>query len=121
VTFRLGTGKSLTFSYSVRAHRRHGAKDGELAVTAAPDASGGSGGESGLRHPCRFYLALRNTPRPALCTHSATSQLLQFRWKDERYTVKKRLAIFPSPAGMSLNKLSLAGNTCFYSVVINVT
>ncbi len=25
-------------------------------------------------------------------------------------TVKKRLAIFPSPAGMSLNKLSLAGN-----------
>jgi len=26
------------------------------------------------------------------------------------YTVKKRLAIFPSPAGMSLTKLSLAGN-----------
>ncbi len=25
------------------------------------------------------------------------------------YTVKKRLAIFPSPAGMSLTKLSLAG------------
>jgi hypothetical protein len=26
------------------------------------------------------------------------------------YTVKKKLAIFPSPAGMSLTKLSLAGN-----------
>ncbi len=27
-----------------------------------------------------------------------------------RYTVKKRFAIFPSPAGMSLTKLSLDGN-----------
>jgi hypothetical protein len=27
------------------------------------------------------------------------------------YTVKKELATFPSPAGMSLTKLSLAGNT----------
>jgi len=27
-----------------------------------------------------------------------------------RYTVKKRLAIFPSPAGMSLTKRALAGN-----------
>jgi hypothetical protein len=26
------------------------------------------------------------------------------------YTVKKRLAVFPSPAGTSLTKLSLAGN-----------
>jgi hypothetical protein len=26
------------------------------------------------------------------------------------FTLKKRLAIFPSPAGMSLTKLSLAGN-----------
>jgi hypothetical protein len=26
------------------------------------------------------------------------------------YTVKKKLAIFPSPAGMSLTKISLAGN-----------
>jgi hypothetical protein len=26
------------------------------------------------------------------------------------YTVKKRLAVFPSPTGMSLTKLSLAGN-----------
>jgi hypothetical protein len=26
------------------------------------------------------------------------------------YTLKKRLAVFPSPAGMSLTKLSLAGN-----------
>ncbi len=26
------------------------------------------------------------------------------------YTVKKRLAVFPSPAGMSLTKLSLDGN-----------
>jgi hypothetical protein len=26
------------------------------------------------------------------------------------YTVKKRLTVFPSPAGMSLTKLSLAGN-----------
>jgi hypothetical protein len=29
------------------------------------------------------------------------------------HTVKKRLAIFPSPAGMSLTKLSLAGNRLF--------
>jgi hypothetical protein len=29
----------------------------------------------------------------------------------ESYTVKKRLAIFPSPARMSLTKLSLAGNS----------
>jgi hypothetical protein len=28
----------------------------------------------------------------------------------ERYTVKKRLSVLPSPAGMSLTKLSLAGN-----------
>jgi hypothetical protein len=27
------------------------------------------------------------------------------------YTVKKRLAVFPSPAGMSLTKLSLGENT----------
>ncbi len=34
------------------------------------------------------------------------------------YTVKKRLTFFPSPAGMSLTKLSLAGKTAnlFYSV-----
>ncbi len=30
--------------------------------------------------------------------------------KSALYTVKKRLTIFPSPAGMSLTKLSLAGN-----------
>jgi hypothetical protein len=30
--------------------------------------------------------------------------------KNVVYTVKKRLGIFPSPAGMSLTKLSLAGN-----------
>jgi hypothetical protein len=30
------------------------------------------------------------------------------------YTVKKRLSIFPSPAGMSLTKLSLAG----YNLII---
>jgi hypothetical protein len=28
---------------------------------------------------------------------------------------KKKLAIFPSPAGMSLNKLSLGGKTADYS------
>ncbi len=28
----------------------------------------------------------------------------------EKYTVKKRLVFFPSPAGMPLTKLSLAGN-----------
>jgi hypothetical protein len=28
----------------------------------------------------------------------------------DQYTVKKRLAVFPSPAGMSLTKLSLAKN-----------
>jgi hypothetical protein len=27
------------------------------------------------------------------------------------YTVKKRLVVFPSPAGLSLTKLSLAGKT----------
>jgi hypothetical protein len=31
-----------------------------------------------------------------------------------RYTVKKRLAIFPSPAGMLLTKLSLAGNNLLF-------
>jgi hypothetical protein len=31
-------------------------------------------------------------------------------WLTDSYTVKKRLAIFPSPAGMSLTILSLAGN-----------
>jgi hypothetical protein len=36
-------------------------------------------------------------------------QLLGLSFKDI-CTVKKRLAIFPSPAGMSLTKLSLAGN-----------
>ncbi len=30
--------------------------------------------------------------------------------QNQLYTVKKRFAIFPSPAGMSLTKLSLAGN-----------
>ena len=30
------------------------------------------------------------------------------------YTVKKRLAVFPSPAGMSLIKLSLAGNNLIF-------
>ncbi len=30
------------------------------------------------------------------------------------YTVKKRLAIFPSPAGMSLTKLSKAGNNLIF-------
>ncbi len=29
---------------------------------------------------------------------------------NSHYTVKKRLAVFPSPAGMSLTELSLAGN-----------
>jgi hypothetical protein len=29
---------------------------------------------------------------------------------EKAYTVKKRFAIFPSPAGMSITKLSLAGN-----------
>jgi hypothetical protein len=31
----------------------------------------------------------------------------------EKYPVKKWLAIFPSPAGMSLTKLSLVGNNLF--------
>jgi hypothetical protein len=45
---------------------------------------------------------------------------------DKIYTVKKRLAVFPSPAGMTLTKLSLGGDnlrlgtgkplTFFYSV-----
>jgi hypothetical protein len=30
------------------------------------------------------------------------------------YTVKKRLAVFPSPAGMSLTKLSLGGNNLIF-------
>jgi hypothetical protein len=33
----------------------------------------------------------------------------------ESYTVKKRLAVFPSPAGMSLTKLSLAGDNLIFS------
>ncbi len=44
--------------------------------------------------------------------------------KEERYTgkgqrkkilCKKRLAVFTYPAGMSLTKLSLAGNNCIFS------
>jgi hypothetical protein len=31
-----------------------------------------------------------------------------------QYTVKKRFAIFPPPAGMSLTKLSLDGNNLYY-------
>jgi hypothetical protein len=34
-----------------------------------------------------------------------------------RCTVKKGLAIFPSPAGMSLTKLSLGGNNLFWLVI----
>jgi hypothetical protein len=35
--------------------------------------------------------------------------------KKREYTVKKRLAIFPSPAGMSQTKLSLAENNLIIS------
>ncbi len=39
-----------------------------------------------------------------------TSRLLN-KWADSfRLHCKKRLVVFPSPAGMSLTKLSLAGN-----------
>jgi hypothetical protein len=35
----------------------------------------------------------------------------ELTWEVRRsYTVKKRFAVFPSPAGMSPTKLSLAGN-----------
>jgi hypothetical protein len=37
-------------------------------------------------------------------------QVLYKYQNDRDYTVKKRLTVFPSPAGMSLTKLSLAGN-----------
>jgi hypothetical protein len=33
------------------------------------------------------------------------------------YTLKKRLSIFPSPAGMSLTKLSLAGNKLIFKPI----
>ncbi len=42
---------------------------------------------------------------PGLAEHAAAEA--QGR---QHYTVKKRLSFFPSPAGMSLTKLSLAGN-----------
>ncbi len=36
------------------------------------------------------------------------------------YTVKKRLAVFPSPAEMSFTKLSLAGNNEFIPLFASV-
>jgi hypothetical protein len=36
-----------------------------------------------------------------------------FYVKDREHTVKKRFAIFPSPAGLSLTKLSVAGNNLY--------
>jgi hypothetical protein len=63
----------------------------------------------------------------AACNGLKLLLLLQLMQLCSPYTVKKRLAIFPSPTGMSLTKLSLAGNNLmilgqgeqffFYSVV----
>jgi hypothetical protein len=36
-----------------------------------------------------------------------------FYVKDREHTVKKRFAIFPSPAGLSLTKISVAGNNLY--------
>jgi hypothetical protein len=44
-----------------------------------------------------------------LAAHGATTDPWQYAQVIHLYTVKKRLPIFPSPAGMSLTKLPLAG------------
>ncbi len=50
-------------------------------------------------------------------SHANSTLLAAHHTSQAKYTVhcKKRLAVFPSPAGMSLTKLSLAGNNLIYS------
>jgi hypothetical protein len=61
-------------------------------------------------------ITLSKAPTPSLCEAAMIKKkttfslhVRKFRW-DRVHTAKKRLAVFPSPAGMSLTKLSLAGN-----------
>ncbi len=63
---------------------------------------------------------MADTPLPPLAgsvTIYAKTTVLRFPDSSmaQLYTVKKRLAIFPSPAGMSLTKLSLARNNLIFS------
>ncbi len=64
----------------------------------------------GNSHQCRNWHEARVVcSRPTTPTAARRSECLQRIY----HTLLKRLATFPSPAGMSLTKLSLGGNTHF--------
>jgi hypothetical protein len=74
-----------------------------------------------FKEPCYEFLFMFLFVIKPFYLHLRTRFLFRYRWCDNLrsktrdhtqrlYTVKKELAIFPSPAGMSLTKLSLAGN-----------
>jgi hypothetical protein len=57
-----------------------------------------------------LYLLSFNPFLPIIVEHLIKLQQITGIWILGYRTVKKNLLIFPSPAGMSLAKLSLAGN-----------
>jgi hypothetical protein len=74
-----------------------------------------SRGEEEIIGNCLKLLRCKNTKNvkffaPSCSRYNFFSQLILQKCLKRGYTVKKRLKIFPSPAGMSLTRLSLARN-----------